>query len=328
MKEGDKNQLVFLAEKLFNNFKTYAPINADERLLIAEITDPLLVNWSGKLPENSWKLLLLPPTEKLFDHSGSQIKETEFKIEPTVFLGVNILDLRALALLDLVFSNDKYYQRRRREILIVGFSNDWPNGYKKLKLFSHNYEEDILEHVPFDIFVAQIKDGKLKFYSGSEKGQKILESYGIKKFDHIEFAGAIPEAGPDKRMTLLMDKVGKSADKRLWQDLGKICLACGKCSSVCPTCYCFDLSDKSDVNNCGRERRWGNCFYNDFSKVAGGHKDLDTVAKKIYFWYVHKFVRIPFGYRVPGCVSCGRCAKACSVGIDITKNISALMKGK
>ena len=55
---------------------------------------------------------------------------------------------------------------------------------------------------------------------------------------------------------------------------------------------------------------------------------MDTVKKKIYFWYVHKFVRIPKEYKLPGCVSCGRCVKACPVGIDIFRNIAKLGKIK
>ena len=170
--------------------------------------------------------------------------------------------------------------------------------------------------------------GNLKFYSGSDKGRKLLEKYGINDFDNIQFAGATPEEGPDKRMLSLVDRVENSADRALWGKLDKICLACGKCTIACPTCFCFDLKDKVDPENCRRERVRGNCFYNDFSKVAGGHKELDAVKKKIYFWYAHKFVRIPTEYKVPGCVSCGRCVKTCPVGIDIFKNIAELMKLK
>lgn len=325
---GDSLKLSSFLDALAKDFLIYSPVKKDGISTISLNDNIEEIDWSGSLPENSWKSLLLPGTEKIMDYSSGQPKEALPEIKKTALVAVNVLDLRALALFDLVFSNDAYYQKRRRKLLIVGYGANWPNDYKKLKPFSHNYEEDILEHVPFDVFIAEIKGGKHKFYTGSEKGQEIMEKHGFKNYDHVEFAGPIPEEGLDKRMMALMDKVTKSSGKRLWDELGKICLACGKCSSVCPTCFCFDLEDKSNPDKAGKERCWGNCFYNDFSKVAGGHKELNTPAQKLFFWYTHKFVRIPFGYKIPGCVSCGRCTKVCPVGIDIAKNISTLMKMK
>lgn len=325
---GDKINLHLFIKKLSDNFKLIGPIKKDQILTIDQIEKIEQIDWSGAIPEKSWKSYLMPSKEEIINHLNKTPKEVLPQIEKIALIGFNVVDLKALSLFDLVFSNDIYYQKRRRQLLIVGYSANWPNDYKKLKLFSHNYEEDVLEHVPFDIFIARIKDGSYKFYSGSIKGQEILEDCGIKNFDHIEFAGVIPEEGPDKRMILLMKKIEKTAGKKIWQELGKKCIACGKCSIVCPTCYCFDLEDKLDADNPRRERAWGNCFYNDFSKIAGGYKELDTVGKKIFFWYVHKFIRIPASYSVPGCVSCGRCTKVCPVGIDIAKNIATIMKIK
>ena len=200
----------------------------------------------------------------------------------------------------------------------------WPDEYKKRKLFSHRFEEDILEHVMFDIFIAKHKNGKVKIYSGSEKGQLALEKYGIKNYSHIEFAGPVSEKGPDKKMLSLKKKMEGSFNKKIWNELNKTCLACGKCSVNCPTCFCFNIEDDNNPEKKSRNRKWGVCFYNDFSLMAGGHKPLDEVKKKIYFWYTHKFVRIPSEYNIPGCVSCGRCVRTCPVGIKIKTTFDGL----
>jgi len=323
-----KNKLRQFASSLMEDYFVYAPVMHDGKLTAMEAENCKDIDWSGQITYNPWKEMFTPHTERIFDINGDRLTQTKGTQPPVACLGMNILDLKALALYDEVFSNDIYYQNRRKKIVIVGFSSDWPNDYKKFKVFSHDFERDILHHVSFDIFIARSKGDKLKYYSGSAKGRELLEKYGITKFDHIEFEGAVPISGPDKRMVSLVDKVENSFDHSLWDTLDKICLACGKCTIACPTCFCFNFSDKIDPNNSRRDRTQGNCFYNDFSKVAGGHKELDTVKKKIYFWYVHKFVRIPKEYNLPGCVSCGRCVKACPVGIDIFKNIAKLSKIK
>jgi ferredoxin len=220
-------------------------------------------------------------------------------------------------LLDYVFSRDPYYQTRRRNIFLVGFSRGLPDDYKRYKVFSHNYEEDILEHLIFDIFIVKSVAGKFKLYTGSDQGQVFLDGLGLKSYIPIKFAGPISEKGQDKTMLKLKDKVAASFDKKVWAELNKICLACGRCSLICPTCFCFNLYDRVDPGQAGRERQWTTCFYNDFSKMAGSAKPLDTIKRKIYFWYVHKFVRLPHEFGLPGCVGCGRCVHVCPVGINI-----------
>lgn len=324
----EQTSLNKLVSNWLNDYFIYSPTKIGEVLKIREIKDFNTIDWSGKIPVNSWKELFLPNRERILDISDKKLTPTAGQQPQTICLGVNVLDLKALMLFDLVFSNDIYYQNRRENIVVVGYSADWPHDYKKLKVFSHNFEADVLDHVPFDIFIARIKKDQIKFYSGSVKGRKLLEKNGIKDFVNITFTGAIAEAGPDKRMMGLQTIVEKSIKHSLWNTLNDICLACGKCSNVCPTCFCFDFNDKLDPNDARRDRVKGSCFYNDFSKMAGGFKNLDTVKKKIFFWYEHKFVRIPHEYMVPGCVSCGRCTKVCPVGIDIFKNIAKLSKIK
>ncbi|MFA6593950.1 MAG: 4Fe-4S dicluster domain-containing protein [Candidatus Buchananbacteria bacterium] len=324
-KEGDKLHQLIAA--VFRDYFVYAPVKRAGRLLTQEAKTPDEVDWSGKLAENSWKEPFLPHREKLFE-SRRGLLETKGEQPPVACLGMNILDLKALTLFDLVFGNDVYYQNRRQKILVIGYGADWPNSYKKSKVFSHNFKEDALEHVSFDIFIAGRKSGEPVFYSGSAAGRKLLESCRIKNFENIKFAGAVAESGPDKRMLEIKGKLERSADHYLWNNLDQICLACGKCTIACPTCFCFDLEDKVNPDDPRRDRKWGSCFYNDFSLVAGGHKELDTVKKKIFFWYYHKFARIPKEYSYVGCVSCGRCTRTCPVNIDIAKNIAKILKMK
>jgi ferredoxin len=324
---NDKKVKIFL-HGLFREFLVFAPTKEGAKLVINKVSNEEEVDWSGQIPENSWKKVFYPHQEQLFDISDDKLAESKNTYPKVSALGINIVDLRAFTLYEKVFADDVYYQKRRRNTLVVGYSPDWPIDHKKYKVFSHDFENNILEHLIFDVFIVKLKGDSCGYYSGSKDGQRILEKYGINNYKNIEYAGSTPRTAVDRKMLRLQEKVIKSADKRIWNELAKICLACGKCSINCPTCFCFDLEDRIDPSNPSRIRKWGNCFYNDFSLMAGGVKPLDSVREKIYFWYVHKFVRIPREYKMPGCVGCGRCTKACPVGINISKNIANISKMK
>jgi len=314
-----------LINYLLNNFQVFAPTRIGQEFFVKEVKLAKEIDLSGRITENSWKNIFLPVSETIFNFQQNKIIKLKNKIKPIVALGMNILDLQALGLFETVFSKDKYYQERRRNILVVGLAVGAPSEFKDWQVFSYNLEENILEHLPFDIFLEKQKNNQYKIYESSERGQAILEKTKITDYQHLEFAGLIREEGPDPKMLRVMDKIKVSRSNKVWEDLGKICLACGKCAIVCPTCFCYDLHDQSvDLNAFERQRTWANCFYPEFSKIAGEKVFLNTIAQKIRFWYEHKFWRIPKEYKIPGCVSCLRCNKVCPVGIKIEKTLSVL----
>jgi sulfhydrogenase subunit beta (sulfur reductase) len=227
-------------------------------------------------------------------------------------------------MLNHIFEKDPWYQERMKRTLIIGQSLVPTNVEQNI--FHIKYEEDILEHLQFDIFL-EVQKNKYFVYTGSEEGQKILDEFGYKDYEHIQFAGPIKEEGLDPMMVKYREALKKNYKKEIWEDdLGARCIECGKCTLVCPTCFCFDIKDQSNLTDDGgvRKRTWGSCFYNDFSEVAGGHKFLKSTPERIYYWYYHKFVRIPDQFQIMGCVGCGRCAKVCPVGINIFKVLAKL----
>ncbi len=312
----EKQFLKFL-QYLNARFELYAPVKKGSEIKIGKVVDINDIDFSAQVPVNTWKNHFVPHGESLFDFSKGNINEKIAVASKKALFGINVLDLRATTLFEHVFQDDISFQKRRNNSLIIGYSDSWPIDFKKYSIFSHEFEKNVLRHLIFDIFIARLKNGEYNFFSGTKYGQDILEKCKINSYDNIEYAGSSPKTPLDKKMLQLQEKMAKSFNKKVWKDLGEICIACGKCSISCPTCFCFDFEDKLDPENPGRVRKWGNCFYNDFSRVAGGFKPQDTVKQKIYFWYTHKFVRIPRQYGMPGCVSCGRCVKVCPVGIKI-----------
>jgi len=287
-------------------------------VFIGPLDTPADLILDQRLPFYSFKKFFFPEDETLFEYNDNLLAETE-RHHKVALIGVNLLDLKAINLYDQVFEKDKYYQARRRNIFIVGHAivpeiED--------NIFEYKYEENVLEHLPFDIFLAgidpELKNKNYKLFTGSIKGQRVLEAFGHTDYEHIQYSGAVKEKEKDKRMEEIEKGLVNRHNQKIWDTLGKKCLECGKCTLVCPTCFCFRIDDIPTVKNSGQRRRcWDSCFFREFSEVSGGHKFLKTTAERIHFWYYHKFVRIPEEFDFMGCVGCRRCAKVCPVAIDI-----------
>lgn len=366
-----QNFLSFLAGEgylLFAPTKSKKQRGESPATEIKPVEDFKNFQFAAELPLHSFKHFLVPAEETLFTYKGDKMKMAENKPWKQVLV-ISVLDLKALLLWNQEYEKDPYYQERLRNTLIIGYS--FVPGDKEQNFFHTKYEEDILEHLQFDIFfevlkftplesnlkhkvkqrkvslnrnLASVKEDKFLtgeqyfVYSGSEKGQEALENFSAKGglasgegsgYENIQFVGPIKEEGKDARMLQIRDKMVNHNNPKIWEDLNKICLECGKCAVVCPTCFCFDLRDEPGMKpgEGKRQRCSDTCFYSDFSMVAGGKKGLNNAGERIHFWYYHKFARIPDEFGFSGCIGCGRCSRVCPVGIDIAKNIEKILAG-
>jgi sulfhydrogenase subunit beta (sulfur reductase) len=309
----------FVGYLLRKKYIIYAPVKIGSRVLIRQILDSKNFTLVKERPLYPFKQYLFPAKQIIFPESGNKKND-----QKQVLLGITVYDLRAVALFSQVFEKDPYFQNIISRTIFIGQS-----PIPEETTFYDRYEENVLEHFKFDIFLESRSDNKeFRIFTGSKHGQRMLNDFGCGDFEHIEYAGAIPEEGLSDFHKITREKLKKSYGTKIWKDLGKRCLGCDKCTIVCPTCFCFKIFDENNVldNAIKRVRQWDSCFNSEFSEISGGTKFLKTIEDRIYNWYDHKFVRIPDEYSLPGCVGCGRCSEVCPAGINIKKVIADVQK--
>jgi NAD(P)H-flavin reductase/ferredoxin len=118
-------------------------------------------------------------------------------------------------------------------------------------------------------------------------------------------------------------------DHPRWTEVADRCLACGNCTSVCPTCFCTTTEDPStlDGGEASRERIWDSCFTEEHAYIHGGTFRPD-IEDRYRQWLTHKVGSWVAQFGSSGCVGCGRCIAWCPVGIDLTEEIAALRRGE
>jgi ferredoxin len=110
-----------------------------------------------------------------------------------------------------------------------------------------------------------------------------------------------------------------------WDDVASRCLTCGNCTMVCPTCFCFSITEVTDLAGMQAEqqRSWDSCFTVDHSNLHGGPVRVSG-RSRYRQWMTHKLATWIDQFGTSGCVGCGRCITWCPVGIDITEEAAAI----
>jgi formate hydrogenlyase subunit 6/NADH:ubiquinone oxidoreductase subunit I len=278
--------------------------------------------------------LFLPPREVMFrfDPKTGYTDQLAQASTPRVLFGVHAYDIAGLNILDRVFAEgphpDPYYVARRKQTAIIGIDFAPDDRH-----FAASMNADTVDS-GFDLFLSDIGNAYLVLV-GTSRGH-----------DMVTLTGALLEApSPDdvaeyKRRTAarrasyatsvelsgLAEIIELEYESRVWEELGDRCLSCGACSHVCPTCYCFDVRDETDLGTRAgsRVRVWDSCLFRSHALVAGGENFRAMRASRVKFRYYHKQRGFVAEYGRPSCVGCGRCAAACPAGIDIVTVIRKL----
>jgi len=281
------------------------------------------------------KKYLLPPRETLFHFDGEQgyTAEAEDVRKRIVLFGVHPCDVYGMNILEEVYGQkskfpDPYFESRRRNVVLVGI-DCVPDEF----CFCQSMRADFVEH-GFDLFLYDIGDDYLVLV-GTALGDDIVIA-GRKLVREVTPADIdeYKQRSTDKREQLqrsvaiheLPEIFEIEWDSPLWDELGERCLSCGICTTVCPTCYCYEQRDTVELGHCAgqRMRCWDSCLFHTHAMVAGGENFRENRTDRIKFRFYHKQRGFVAEYGRPSCVGCGRCTVACPVGIDMIDVIDRL----
>jgi sulfhydrogenase subunit beta (sulfur reductase) len=283
--------------------------------------------------------LLIPAREELMSFRKHADGKTE--INPTldesfrIIAGVRPCDLKGIFLMDLFFRDgvpDAYYLARRENTAIIGYACTTPCDSRCFCA-----AVDSLHHTEgADVFITKLKDGDLLVEVKTKLGEKLTAGTDWQPCDEgparkVATVAAMPEPFGRSFSASVQEISKKVADKYtspVWEKHVERCFSCGTCNLVCPTCYCFDVSDdlNLDVSSGNRTRTWDGCMLPHFSVVGGGHNFRPEPGARQRHRVNRKFEYLPGKYNYGAvCVGCGRCGRQCTAKIDIFDIVTDLI---
>jgi formate hydrogenlyase subunit 6/NADH:ubiquinone oxidoreductase subunit I len=291
---------------------------------------------------HAWKKYFFPPKSELMIFHQEEgdtewvIKNTDEETPAYALIGVRPCDLAAIQIQDKIFLEgdrcDPIYKDRREKALIVAVNCSEPCE----TCFCTSMGTGPKAEFGYDLALTELA-GHFLVEIRSDKGQDALAGidYEPAKEEFLLEAKSVLDKAVDKIKLNLPDpeklpiELLKNLDHSHWDDVAARCLSCGSCTQVCPTCFCWDSTDKTLLpgNTIIRERVWDSCFNPDYTYVAHGNTRPNTRARYRQ-WLTHKFASWYEQYGSSGCVGCGRCITWCPGEINHLEEIAAIREGE
>ncbi len=298
-----------------------------------------VLNLQSTLPP---KKVLLPQVEPLLrfqyekdlqDPSKTRIQlDDRTDVKPTIIFGIRPCDVHGFLIFDRVFTRGPYvdgiYRARRENTLFATLVCREADE----ACFCSSVGGGPADMTGSDLRVTPVEGGWV-IEALNEKARPLMDFLNGTPADDRREAEAdhvIEETARQRIGDLDMEGSVQAfprrfEDKAFWQDWAFPCLSCGICTYVCPTCYCFTITDEVKSLKGERLRSWDSCMFWHYTSEASGHNPRPTKIERYRNRVGHKFNYIPERYNgLIGCCGCGRCIRNCPVSIDIREIVEHL----
>ena len=266
------------------------------------------------------KELLFPATEKMFRwkrHDGTlDFEAVEAASEPFVVFGVRPCDVDAIERLDQVFLTkgyvDEYYEARRNAATIVALACTDAAPTCFCTSMGGGPDQPSVADV-------MLREGPEAFDVSAltAKGEQLVDAWGP-FLEEGDAHARLAQVALSVSMEGVAGKLSGMFDHPLWQEVADTCLACGTCTFLCPTCYCFDISQDRRADEGSRFRCWDSCMFTDYTLMAGNHNPRADKQSRVRQRFMHKLCYFEERYGESLCVGCGRCIVDCPAAVDIS----------
>lgn len=322
-------EIVRFVRSLLQAYDVVAPQRKKGRIILDRLSDAADLELDYPPSVHSPKKFLFPHWDELFRFKleSNTLLETESTSPPRIIFGMHPCDLHAVKILDdCLFEGetDSTYRAKRESTLLIG-ADCTPDEH----CFCTSLGTDRIAD-GFDLFFHQ-RNGHDLVQTGSEQGRQLLIAHAPQTFaapheaplalqlkqceSHFQF--------PTESLPLLMKD---AYENPLWKKLGQDCLGCGSCTILCPSCYCFNVQDKLEINlkEGQRVRTWDSCQFDQFAQVSGGDNFRSSQADRQRHRFYRKYKYLWDQHQRTACVGCGRCSRECLARIKPTDALNEL----
>lgn len=306
--------------------------------IFSDETTPVFNYSNTKL---SPKGLIYPQSMRMFSFridsnnpDSNILKEIPREYPPIAVVGIRPCDAEAFLLVKKNFDNPEYkdpwWVSAYESATFIGLACNEPSS----TCFCSSVGGAPFCEKGLDAIIVDLGD---KFYikSITEKGETFLSVLGDEcSAPEENDAQSISKLASDALEKCNSEvKVNNLAEKKqldlfyapFWENQTFSCLNCGTCTSLCPTCWCFDIQDEIYGSEGERIRNWDSCMFPLFTLHGTGHNPREEKYSRPRQRFMHKLKYYVDKYKNGvQCTGCGRCVRSCPVNIDI-RNIAGLM---